>query len=185
MATVTSGITLSAEFYLRNFYKNNRDISKAAKRENFTQTELSYEDSRALSRAVKRLSSYEYSENENEESIKNTIQAFADTYNNTSDSLKETDNDDLKRYAKQLKALSNKYREELEDVGITVEKDGKLSVNENLLKSASMDKIKKVFSKESEFLHKTTFISKRLHQNSYEAIYAELTGNGHQINITL
>jgi len=185
MATVSSGLTLTSDFYLRNFYVNNRDATKITKRENYTKKELSYEDSRALSRAAKRLSSYYYSEDENEENIKNTIKAFAETYNNTLDSLTEIDDTELERYSKQLKALSNKFEDELNDVGITVEKDGKLSVNENLLKSADMDKIKEVFSKDSDFTKKTSQIAKRLNRNSYEAIYAELTGTGYQINITL
>lgn len=186
MATkLSTGITLSADFYLRNFYKNNRDATKEANRKTFSHTELSYEDSRALQRAAKGLGSFEYTEDEIAENIYSTIKAFADTYNNTMDSASESSDYDTKRYAKQLKALSQKYGEELEDIGVTVDQDGKLSVNEDMLKASSLDDIKEVLSKDSDFVKKTASISKRLNQNSYEAIFASLTGTGTQINITL
>lgn len=185
MLKISSGVTLTSEFYMNNFYNANRSAIKTSVRRRYTKEELSYEDSRALKRALSRLGSYEYNDEENSENIYNTIKAYADTYNNTLNSSKSSNEAELKRYSKQLKALSNKHGDELKDIGITVEKDGSLNVNENLLKAANMDKVKKVFSKESDFMRKSTTINRRLNSNTYDWLYAQLTGNGTQLNITL
>lgn len=183
-STESSAISLNSNFYLQNFYKSNRNLSKATVRPDYNQTELSYEDSRALKRATAKLSSFDYSEEENGDNIVSTIQAFAETYNNAIDSSSGKDTDTY-RQNRQLKALTSKYGEDLEDLGITIEEDGKLTINENLLKSSSLDKIKKVFSEESEYVKGIRNIAKRMHATSANEIYALMTGNGGHINIQL
>lgn len=76
------------------------------------------------------------------------------TYNNAIDSSKTTNSHDTKRYVKQLKALTNKYASELSDIGITVERSGKLTVNEDLLKTANNSKVRKIFSPDQEYSKK-------------------------------
>lgn len=180
----SSGISLNSNFYLQNFYKGNRNLAKATVRPDYNKTELSYEDSRALKRAASKLVSFDYSEDENGDNIVSTIQAFAETYNNAIDSSSSEDADTY-RQNRQLKALSEKYGEELEDLGITIEEDGKLTVNENLLKGSSFDEVKKVFSEESEYITSVKRIAKRMHATSADEIYALMTGNGGRINIQL
>ncbi len=182
--TESSGISLNSNFYLQNFYRGNRTLAKPTVRPDYNQTELSYEDSRALKRAASKLSSFSYTEEENGDNLVSSIQAFAETYNNAIESSSSEDADTY-RQNRQLKALSNKYGEELEDLGITIEEDGKLTVNENLLKKSSFDEVKKVFSEESEYITSVKRIAKRMHATSTEEIYAMMTGNGGRINIQL
>lgn len=182
--TESSGTSLNATFYLQNFYKSNRNLSKATVRPDYNQTELSYEDSRALKRAAAKLSSFQYTEEENGDNIVSTIQAFTETYNNAIDSSSSEDADTY-RQNRQLKALTNKYGEDLEDLGITIEEDGKLTVSENILKSSSFDEVKKVFSEESDYIQGIRKIAKRMHATSAEEIYALMTGNGGRISIQL
>ena len=75
--------------------------------------------------------------------------------------------------------------DDLEDLGITMEKDGKLTVSKNILRSSSFDEVKKVFSEESDFIKGVRTISKRMHATSTEELYALMTGNGGRINIQL
>jgi ElaB/YqjD/DUF883 family membrane-anchored ribosome-binding protein len=186
MSKISSGITLTADFYLNNFYQANRSARKTTGRKELTTTELSYEDARALKRAANRLGSYEYTEDENVDNIYSTISAFADTYNNTLSSTSKSSDSDLSKYAKQLKSLAKKYSDELESVGITVEKNGSLTVNEDLLKLKDVDSLKEAFTADdSRFIKTTTSIARKLKNNSYNTLYQELTGNGGQINITL
>ena len=63
--------------------------------------------------------------------------------------------------------------------------DGKLSVNENILKKASFDDVKKVFSNESDYVSKIRTIARRMHATSYEEVYAQMTGSGGKLNILL
>lgn len=182
--TESSGVSLNSTFYLQNFYKTNRNLSKVSMRPDYNQTELSYEDSRALKRAATSLASFDYSEDENGDNIVSTIQAFAETYNNTLESSSSSDSDTY-RHNRQLKALTNKYGEELEDLGITIEEDGKLTISENILKGSSFEEVKEVFSKESDYIKGIRNIAKRMHATSTNEIYALMTGNGGRINIQL
>lgn len=183
-STESSGITLTSDFFMKNFYKYNRNAFKTSTRKDYNTTELSYEDSRALKRAVQKLLSFDYEEDENGSNIVNTIKAFAETYNNALSSTNSKDSNTL-RQNKQLQALSKKYANELEDIGITIEKDGTLSVSENILKASSFDDVKKVFSKESDYVGKLKTIARRMHTTSYDEIYAQMTGAGAKFNIVL
>ena len=141
--TESSATNLTSNFYLQNFYRMNRKAMKVSTRKDYNQTELSYEDSRALKKAAAKLSSFDYSEEENGDNILNTIQAFAETYNYTLDSSNSQDSDTYRQH-RQLKALTNKYSDQLKDLGITIEEDGKLSVSENILKQSSFDEVKRI-----------------------------------------
>ena len=182
--TESSGTSLNSAFYLQNFYRNNRNLTKASVRPDYNQTELSYEDSRALKRAASKLSSFDYSEEENGDNIVSTIQAFTETYNNALESSDSKDTD-THRQNRQLKALTQKYGDDLEDLGITIEEDGKLTVSENILKGSSFEEVKKVFSEESDYIQNIKRIAKRMHATSSDEIYALMTGNGGRINIQL
>ena len=45
---VSSGVSLSTNYFLRNFYTNNQKAAKTSGRSGYSNVELSYEDSRAL-----------------------------------------------------------------------------------------------------------------------------------------
>lgn len=182
--TESSGTSLNSKFYLQNFYRTNRNLTKASIRPDYNKTELSYEDSRALKRAASTLSSFKYTEDENGDNIVSTIQAFVETYNNTLESSNSKDAD-VYRQNRQLKAMTEKYGEDLNDLGITIEDDGKLKVSENILKGSSFDEVKKVFSEESEYMKSVQRIAKRMHATSEAEIYVLMTGNGGRVNIQL
>lgn len=122
---VSSATNLSATYFMRNFYSNNRDAMKSSKRKEYSITELAYDDSTALHRAAKKLKNYKYSDDENTDNIRGTVMALVDTYNNSIDSASNSSSSSMKRYAKQLKKLASKYTDELEDIGITINKDGR------------------------------------------------------------
>lgn len=62
---ISSATNLSATYFMRNFYSNNRDAMKSSKRKEYSITELAYDDSTALHRAAKKLKNYKYSDDEN------------------------------------------------------------------------------------------------------------------------
>lgn len=101
---VSSGLNLSTDYFMRNFYANNRNAIKSSGRIDFSNVELSYEDSRALSRAAKRLlvndygSGSETDDSDISETTKASIEAFVNTYNNAIDSGKSTEDYDTKHY---------------------------------------------------------------------------------------
>ena len=182
--TESSAVNLTSNFFMKNFYRFNRNAIKASGREEYNSTELSYEDSRALKRAVAKLASYDYTEEENGDNIVSTIEAFAETYNYALESSSSEDSDTYRQH-KQLKALTEKYGDDLEDIGITIEKDGKLSISENILKSSSFKAVKKVFSEDSEYIEGIRKIAKRMNNNAYDEVYTMMTGCGGRLNIML
>ena len=111
-AKVSTGLNLTSNFFLQNFYRHNRKAMKASTRDDYTKSELSYEDSLALKRAAAKLSSFEYTEDENGDNIVSTIQAFVKTYNHTIDSSSTSDSETY-RQNRQLKALTKKYGDNL------------------------------------------------------------------------
>lgn len=95
---VSSATNLSATYFMRNFYSNNRDAMKSSKRKEYSITELAYDDSTALHRAANKDGTLKA----NEELVK---KADADTLN----SLFGNDNDftsSLYRVSRQMSSSS-------------------------------------------------------------------------------
>ena len=103
MAVVSSGVSLSTNYFMNNFYASNRSVIKTSGRSDYTKLELSYEDSRALTRAAKRLLKNDYGSDTDEkdkaisDTTRSALTAFIDTYNNTVDSSK-TSTDHATKY---------------------------------------------------------------------------------------
>lgn len=181
---VSSGVHLTSDFFLKNFYKYNRNAFKSSARNDYSKTELSYEDTRALKRAVAKLSSFDYTDDENGDNIVSTIQAFVKTYNYTIEST-SSDTSDTYRHNRQLKTLTKKYGDNLKDIGISIKEDGTLDLNDTILKKSSFKEIRSVFSEESNYVSGIRTIAKRMNNTSYDEIYAQMTGAGGRINIIL
>lgn len=191
MTAVSSGVSLSTNYFLNNFYENNRSVSKSSGRSDYTKLELSYEDSRALTRAAKRLLKNDYGSETDEkdtaisDTTRSALTAFVDTYNNTVDSSKTSTDHDTKYQLKKMKAYLHKYSDELEHIGISMESDGKLKINEDLLKTAKNSKVRKIFSSDQEFSKKFLNLSKKAHSAVESDIYSQINGKGLHVNIAL
>lgn len=166
-------ISLTSTFYLRNFYRNCTDAMTNSKRSNYSESRLSQADANALRRAIKELKNFNY-DSDATTNMQNSISAFVSTYNNTLDTASNSSNSTFNRYAKQLKNAAKEYSSELKELGITVNKDGSLELNTNLLEKATSSEIAKVFSNDGKFAQKVQQIAKRLETRSKEAYQTEL-----------
>lgn len=180
----TTAVSLTSNFYMKNFYRFNRNAIKVSTRSDYSTTELSYEDTRALKRAIAKLDDFNFEDEDNLENVINSVKAFAETYNYTIDTNSSEDASTY-RLTKQLKALSEKYSDELEDIGITFEDDGKMSITTNILENSTVDEFKKVFAKDTGYLDSMRGIAKRMHNESYNDVYAMMTGCGGRLSILL
>lgn len=178
---VSSGTSLTSTYFMRNFYSNNRSLIKSSSRNECSNSQLSYEDSLALHRAAKKLKTYDFS-SENTGNLYGTVKAFADTYNNTYKSASKSSSNSMNRYSKQLKQLVKKYSEQFSDVGITMNNDGTLKVNENLLKNADYDDLENAFGKDAGFTSSLYSISRRMSNTSYDDYFTSLS-KGQNINV--
>ena len=188
---ISSGLSLSSSYFMRNFYSENRNATKKSGRSDYSKTELSYEDSRALTRAVKKITSVDFGSDKDEkdsdinDSARASIQAFVETYNNTMDTAKSSSDSNTSRYYRQLKKLTGKYADELEDIGISTERNGKLSINDELLKTADNSKARKLLSGDSDFAKKTLTIAKKMNSAIRDDLFSQISSKKLHINITL
>ena len=69
-------------------------------------------------------------------------------------------------YYKELKSAAAANEEQLKSVGVTLNKDGSLSIDEKVLGNADYDTLKKVFGSDSKFVQRTEYISDKVSQNA-------------------
>jgi soluble cytochrome b562 len=119
-------------------YGNYREYSKLANREKADTLTLAKADSSALKRAIKKLQESEYDElpdlsetSGKAREYRENLKAFIDTYNLTLESSKKHNDKTLKRTVKKMKELTQKYKTELDELGITYDLDGYIKLNPN------------------------------------------------------
>lgn len=185
-ATANTAVSLSESYYLRSFYKSNRDAATSSKRSEMTNGTLSKADADALRSAVRKLRNFNMEDDTDDgANIYASVSAFLETYNNAISSSGKSSDYNMQRYAKQLKNLAKEYAEELEDIGVTVNSDGTLSKNDNLLKAADVSDIKTLFGEDAKFATKSANYAKRMNAKAADLIYTELTQKGKNINYTV
>ena len=105
-------------------------------------------------------------EDGNTEELKQTAENLVETYNKTCKSLR-TGNSTLDQfYLTRLKDVAAEYKEGLLSVGISVEKDGLLSINKEKLGNADRDSLINAFGGESKFGERIGFIGERIADNA-------------------
>lgn len=185
-ATSGTAISLSESYYLRSFYKSNRDASVSGKRKELSNNQLSQADADALRKGIRKLKDFDLNDDtEDGANIYSSVSAFLETYNNALSSCGSSSDYKMQRYAKQLKNLAKEYADELEDIGVSINSDGSLKKNENLLKSADVSDIRDLFGKDADFAEKVSRHAKRISMSASDALYTELTQKGTRINLQL
>lgn len=194
----SSGTSLSTNFYLRKYYSNNQNAAKSSKRKELSSAALAFEDSRALSRAANSLnktdftSKYQSSDSKKttkdediDDSTRASIEAFVETYNNAITSGKKSGSRETNRYIKQLNILSKKHADELEDIGISINNDGTLKINDALLKTADKTKVKSLLSPEKEYSRNLYRISRKMNRAAEDNIRALANLQGMHFDVSL
>lgn len=164
-AIAGTGVSLTISFYKRNFYSDNRNAATSAKRTSYSSTELANADASAIRRAVKKLRSFTFDE-DNKINIRNSVSAYVDTINNLMTSGKKTGDKQAERYLNSLSSLNSKYSDELDDIGITVNPDGTLTTRSTMFSSASISRFESLFSKDSDYMQKVDSYAKRLQKRT-------------------
>ena len=159
-AYIGSGTTLSSKYYLRSFYRSNREAGTSSKRREFSGNQLALADGRALRQAVRRLTSSDFSDDQ-DTNTRNSVLAYIQTYNNMLSSAGSSSDRTLERSAKQLKNITSEYSSELDKIGITVNDDGTLTSRTTLFESADLSKFKELFSADATYMQRTSTYAKR------------------------
>lgn len=155
------GFTVTNSFILRSCYGEQRNFCTKTSRETAPISKLAFADASALRIAVRKLSDYDY-EDTSKEKLAEHVTAFIDSYNYTLESSKKSKDTDTINAMKQLKNVSEKYKKELENIGIKADKDGYLSISESAKKKMSPKTFSKVFGESNGYLSQVQTYAARI-----------------------
>lgn len=146
---------------LRNFYSANRDFVVKSKREEATKGALSSADATALRRAVKALGDYDYKDKDTD-AFHEKLKAFIDTYNYTVDSAAKGNDQDAFNTGRKIKNLTRQYQNELSNLGVSIDKDGYLSISDSAKKNFKNASYEDLFGKDSEYMSSLSRYAQRI-----------------------
>jgi len=115
---------------------------------------------------------------ENTDEIYKNVQTLLESYNSTLKALGSDSSALNAYYAQMLKEASTGNADALKKIGITVGKDGKLSVDQEKWKAADVDTLESVLGASSDWMGRLTFLSGKISDNAQ----AGLEGLGSRYN---
>ncbi len=157
------GLSVTNSLSIRLYYNSYKTVLSGATRKSATTGTISMADSSALRNAIRRLQDYDF-EDSKAEQTQEKLKAFTDIMNNTLTSCAKYGKTDtsVKNATNKIKNLNNEYASELKKIGITVAKDGTMSLYDNAAKTYSERKINEFFSKDSKYLNSVYDAAKRI-----------------------
>lgn len=113
---------------------------------------------------------------DNADIVKN-VKTLIEQYNEVRKQLERDASSPINAYYNQtLGQLASKNKEELSKVGITVGKDGSMTIDENKLKEASVEDLESLFGSKSEFIQKMQYLASHVSNN----VSAQIESLGNQ-----
>lgn len=98
--------------------------------------------------------------------ICNAVEDFVGKYNNTLSALKNASGTLNDYYSQMLNSAAFDKKEALESIGISIAKDGSLSVDRDKLKGADIDTLEKVLGNTTGFTKKAAYAAGRVSDNA-------------------
>ena len=99
--------------------------------------------------------------------VYNAVEDFVGKYNSTLSALKNTSSTLNDYYSQMLKSAASDNKEALESIGITIAKDGSLSVDKDKLKETDIDTLEKVLGNTKGFTQKAAYVADRVSDNAH------------------
>ncbi len=108
------------------------------------------------------------------------VKDFADKYNTLMEEGSESDSKSIKRTAEGMVDLMKDYKESLNEIGITIDKDNKLVVDKDTFMKSSMDNVQDLFRGNNSLSYLTSMRAVSISNTAYsESNQSNLyTGNG-------
>jgi hypothetical protein len=103
------------------------------------------------------------------DAIVNAVKSFVKDYNETLNTVGSISNKKVARNLSYMEKQTSVYKSSLEKVGITIDADNKLSINEEKLKKADMIKVKSLFNGSYSFAAQTSKKANQLQQTTATA----------------
>ena len=150
---------LMNSYYGQTNSKSNQAVSKIVNNADSMKLTSTKNAADKLSDAAKSLytngADSAFKDEKNENAVTDAVKAFVKEYNNTIDAVDATDSSKVLKAGVNLAKQTNAYSTSLAKVGITVNYDNTLSVDEDLLKKAASSDLKSLFSGVSSFAYQT------------------------------
>lgn len=170
------GFTVTTNSYLRSLYKDNRTLSTKSGRSDASSQELVFNDTKALMRGIAVLGDEDYGDKEETDNKSDKsrfylkMKSFSDAYNYTLSSSSDYVTKDTKKAVKQMKQLAKDYSDELEDLGITFDDDGYMSMSESAFDNIDEGYFEDSFGENSDFMKQLNSIARKLNRHiDYQA----------------
>ena len=113
---------------------------------------------------------------DNADIVKN-VKTLIEQYNEVRKQLERDASSPINAYYNQtLGQLASKNKEELSKVGITIGKDGSMTIDESKLKEASVEDLESLFGSKSEFIQKMQYLASHVSNN----VSAQIESLGNQ-----
>ncbi len=96
------------------------------------------------------------------EEIQKKVEKLLEHYNSTMKNLKSGDSSMDYYYRKMLQDVAGENSEALKTAGITIKKDGTLSLDKDKLKEADLDSLEKLFGPSGTFSDKVAFLGEQI-----------------------
>ena len=168
-----SSYTVTNNMYLRNLYKStDSSLVKGSNRKEASKPKLIIADTTALQKGISSLADEDYGDpdEEDEEITKanfyKKMKAFADAYNNTLDSSSSYKTSKYAKNAtKQIKSLVSQYSDELDDLGVSLDDDGYMTLSDSAFDNIDEADFEGTFGKDSEFMMSLNSIAKKLYRH--------------------
>lgn len=87
------------------------------------------------------------------DAIYQAVKKFADGYNSLLDSMKDTDSEQISGQVSRMGNLTQTYKKLLDEVGVEIGTDSKLSVDADKVKSADVSKLKTLFNGNTSYAY--------------------------------
>ena len=112
--------------------------------------------------------------------VYSAVSDFVDDFNAVFEKGTESGSKSIVKSSEGLVTLAKDYKEELEQIGITIGKDNKLSVDKDTFMKADVDKVKELFNGQNSFSYLTSVRTVSIANTAYsESNKSSLyTGNG-------
>lgn len=156
-------ISVTNSLTLRLYYGRYSSLVKGSTRNNVPSGTLSMADASALRNAIRKLQDYDFAE-ASEAQVQEKLTAFADSINNTLTSAAKYSGNDtsVKNAVSKIKNLNSSYSSQLKQMGITVNKDGTMSVYESAAKNYSRNRFTDFFTSDNKYLNDLYDAAKRI-----------------------
>lgn len=150
---------LMNSYYGQNTSKSSEAVSKIVNNADSMKLTSTKNAADKLSEAAKALytngADSAFKDEKNENAVIDAVKSFVNEYNNTIDAVDATDSSKVLKAGVNLAKQTNAYSTSLAKVGITVNYDNTLKIDEDLLKKAATSDLKSLFSGVGSFAYQT------------------------------